>query len=68
VGVPHPILGEDLHAFVALRAGAGASADELRAWLGDRLADYKVPRSWSFVAALPRNAMGKVVKRLLAGS
>jgi acyl-coenzyme A synthetase/AMP-(fatty) acid ligase len=65
VGVPHPVLGEDLHAFVALRAGARADAAALRAWLAERLADYKVPRGFSFVDALPRNAMGKVVKRLL---
>jgi fatty-acyl-CoA synthase/long-chain acyl-CoA synthetase len=64
VGVPHPVLGEDLHAFVALREPA--TVEELRAHLAAHLADYKVPRAFTFVEALPRNAMGKVVKRELS--
>ncbi len=66
VGIPHPVLGEDLAGFVVLRAGASASAEELRAYLLERVAEYKVPRRWSFIGALPRNSMGKVVRRQLA--
>ncbi len=65
VGVPHPVLGEDLAAFVALRPGAEIGAEELRAYLSEKLADYKVPRRFSFVSALPRSTMGKVLKRAL---
>ncbi|MBI3181064.1 MAG: acyl--CoA ligase [Myxococcales bacterium] len=64
-GVPHPVLGEDVRAFVVLRAGASAGAEELRTYLTERLADYKVPRAYAFVEELPRNAMGKVVRRQL---
>ena len=65
VGVPHAVLGEDVAAFVVARPGATLSAAELQDFLRPRLADYKVPRSVRFVDELPRNATGKVVKRLL---
>jgi long-chain acyl-CoA synthetase len=62
VGVAHPVLGEDVVAFVALRPGRPATAEELRAHTLEMLAAYKVPRRWQFVDDLPRNATGKVVK------
>jgi len=65
VGVGHPVLGEDVVAFVVLRAGAEVGAEELRAHCLRELADYKVPRAWHFVPDLPRNATGKVVKPAL---
>ncbi|HEX4244337.1 MAG TPA: AMP-binding protein, partial [Acidimicrobiales bacterium] len=65
LGVPHPVLGEDVAAFVALRAGEELSADQLQEFAAERLAGYKVPRRITFVAELPRNAGGKVLKRLL---
>jgi long-chain acyl-CoA synthetase len=65
VGIPHDVLGEDVAAFVVARAGASLSAEDLRDFLRPRLADYKVPRAVTFVDELPRNATGKVVKRLL---
>ena len=71
VGKPCPVLGERVHAFVHLSpvaSGAGASADTaaLRAFCSARLADYKVPESVTWCdAPLPRNANGKLMKRLL---
>jgi acyl-CoA synthetase (AMP-forming)/AMP-acid ligase II len=62
IGVPHPVLGEDVVAFVVLRPGLQATGDDLRAHTLEELAQYKVPRQWHFVDALPRNATGKVVK------
>jgi acyl-CoA synthetase (AMP-forming)/AMP-acid ligase II len=62
VGVPHAVLGEDVAAFVVVRAGAQLTADELRAFCREQLADYKSPRRIVFLDALPRNATGKVVK------
>lgn len=67
VGVPHDVLGEDIVAFVAVRDGANVSADDLRTYALEFLADYKVPRRWYFVEKLPRNATGKVVKSELLG-
>jgi long-chain acyl-CoA synthetase len=62
VGAPHPVLGEDVVAFVVLHPGAEADGDELRAFGLEHLADYKVPRQFLFIDALPRNPTGKVVK------
>ena len=62
VGVAHPVLGEDVVAFVVLRPGAQAGPDDLRTHTLEQLAAYKVPRQWQFVDELPRNATGKVVK------
>ena len=59
-GVPHPVLGEDVAAWVVLRGTR--PTDELRTFLLDRLADYKVPRRITVVDALPRNESGKVRK------
>lgn len=63
VGVDHAVLGQAVGAFVALRPGAAAEACELRDFCAERLADYKVPQGIWFVGALPRNAVGKVLKR-----
>jgi acyl-CoA synthetase (AMP-forming)/AMP-acid ligase II len=65
VGVPHPVLGEDVAAWVVLRPGHDLDRDGLDAFLAERLADYKTPRRLTVVDALPRNATGKVVKREL---
>jgi acyl-CoA synthetase (AMP-forming)/AMP-acid ligase II len=62
VGMPHEVLGEDVAAFVVPRSGAELDPEELRAFCAARLADFKVPRAVWFIDALPRNAMGKVVK------
>ena len=62
VGVPHPVLGEDVVGFVVLRPGVPPDLDGLRAFCLTQLADYKVPRQWHVVDELPRNATGKVVK------
>lgn len=67
VGVPHTILGEDVKAFIVLRDGFSPAADELQAFCAERLADYKRPRQIEFVRELPRNALGKVLKRVLRG-
>ncbi len=64
-GIAHDILGEDIAAWVVLRQGSHVSPEDLRAFLLERLADYKVPRSMSIVDALPRNAAGKVLTREL---
>ncbi len=62
-GVEHPVLGQDVAAWVVLRHPA--SADALRSFLLERLADYKVPRRITVVDVLPRNESGKVVKSRL---
>jgi acyl-CoA synthetase (AMP-forming)/AMP-acid ligase II len=66
-GIPHPVLGEDVAAWVVLRPGMDATADELRSFCSARIADYKVPRRIAFCGELPRNATGKVLKAQLIG-
>jgi long-chain acyl-CoA synthetase len=62
LGVPHPLLGEEIVCCVVLRDGAEVSSDALRRFAARRLARYKQPRRLWFVDALPRTATGKVVK------
>lgn len=66
-GVDHPVLGEDVGAWVVLVPGASADEEGLRAFCAERLSPEKVPRSWTFVDALPRNPTGKVLKADLRG-
>jgi acyl-CoA synthetase (AMP-forming)/AMP-acid ligase II len=66
VGIPHDVLGEDIAAYVVLQPASETTVEELLAFVGQRLADYKVPRRVVVVEALPRNAGGKVVKAALA--
>jgi len=66
-GVDHPVLGEDVGAWIVVAPDASVDEEELRAFCAERLSDYKVPRRWTFVDELPRNATGKVVKRDLPG-
>ncbi|GAB3148577.1 FadD3 family acyl-CoA ligase [Amycolatopsis sp. NPDC004378] len=63
IGVPDERLGEVGKAFVV---GEGLTADDVIAFCRDRLANYKTPRFVEFVDELPRNASGKVLKRLLS--
>ncbi len=55
--------GEVPVAFVVLRPGVAASADELIAHCRDQLARFKVPKDVTLLDALPRNPSGKVLKR-----
>jgi acyl-CoA synthetase (AMP-forming)/AMP-acid ligase II len=65
IGIPHPVLGEDIAAYVVLRVDAHLAADALLAFCAERLADYKRPRELHFTEELPRNATGKVMKHKL---
>ncbi len=62
IGVADARMGEVGKACVVLRADASVSSAELMAWARTRMANYKVPRSIAFMAALPQSASGKVLK------
>ena len=66
IGVSDPEWGQRLKAFVVLKARASLSEDEVKTYVKQSLASYKVPRDIAFIGALPRNATGKVLKRELA--
>jgi fatty-acyl-CoA synthase len=65
IGVPDERFGQRLRAFVVLRPGAKLTEDEVKAYVRDNLARYKVPREVVFLDELPRNPTGKVLKREL---
>jgi fatty-acyl-CoA synthase len=67
VGIPDPVFGERVRAVAVLRPGETLALEELRAWAGPRLADYKQPAELVITGELPRNANGKVMKKQLAG-
>jgi acyl-CoA synthetase (AMP-forming)/AMP-acid ligase II/thioesterase domain-containing protein len=66
--VPHERLGEDVAAAVVLRPGMSASAAELRTYLSDQLASFKVPRRIFIVEQLPKGSSGKILRRRLTES
>ncbi len=63
IGIPHPDLGEEVGAAVALKPGASATPDELRAFARERVAAYKYPRQVWLVDALPKGPTGKILRR-----
>src|SRR5262249_29685552 len=67
VGMPDERWGEAPHAFVVLKHGASAAEDELREFARERMAHFKVPAAFYFVAELPKTATGKIQKFVLRG-
>ncbi|MQA24100.1 MAG: AMP-binding protein [Micromonosporaceae bacterium] len=65
IGVPDTRLGEVGKAYIIARPGAALSEDRVIEHCRERLANYKAPRHVEFVAELPRNATGKILKRVL---
>jgi long-chain acyl-CoA synthetase len=65
VGLPDEVKGEIPAAYVVLQEGSTLGVDELIEYCRGNLAAYKVPRHVEFVAGLPKNARGKVLKREL---
>ncbi|MFD9894871.1 AMP-binding protein [Amycolatopsis sp. NPDC059027] len=65
VGVPDNEYGQRLAAYIVPRRNARLHAEDIRAYIHQRLARFAVPRDVYFVPELPRNATGKVLKRLL---
>jgi long-chain acyl-CoA synthetase len=69
IGVPHPVLGEEVGAAVVLRPGTTVTAEELSRFARERLASFMVPAHFWFLSQpLPRNPQGKVLKRDLRTS
>jgi len=62
IGVPDDVWGERLEAVAVLREGMSLHAQDIAEYCRGRIAGYKIPRGLTLVAALPRNANGKVLK------
>jgi fatty-acyl-CoA synthase len=67
LGVDDEKFGQRLKAFVVLRSGKELSEDDVKGYVKENLANYKVPREVVFMDELPRNPTGKVLKRELKG-
>jgi len=65
VGVPDPLWGESVKAFIVLRSGETMQEKEVIEYCKAHLASYKKPKSVCFVPSLPRNPSGKVLKKVL---
>jgi long-chain acyl-CoA synthetase len=63
IGVAHAELGEEIAAAVVLKPGASAAAEDIRAFVKERVAAYKYPRVVEVVDSLPKGATGKILKR-----
>jgi long-chain acyl-CoA synthetase len=67
-GVPHPELGEEVKAVVQRARGSAISEDEIKGWVAETLANFKVPAYLEITDdKLPRNASGKLLKNVLRG-
>ncbi|MBR9805310.1 long-chain fatty acid--CoA ligase [bacterium] len=65
IGVPDAQYGEEVKAYLILKDGASATADEIKAWCKEKMAAYKYPRQIEIRDTLPMNATGKILKREL---
>lgn len=65
VGFPDPLYGENLAAFVVLREGAQVTAEEIQNQVAASLTKFKIPAEVCFRDALPKNPVGKILKRTL---
>jgi fatty-acyl-CoA synthase len=65
VGVPDDVWGEAVKAVVVLKPGKVVTAADLMCFTRERIAGFKAPKSVDFIAALPRNASGKILRRHL---
>ena len=65
VGIPHETWGEAVHAVIVPQASFPVASDILLSHCRERLAGYKLPKSFEYRLELPRNANGKVLKRVL---
>jgi fatty-acyl-CoA synthase len=66
IGVEDEKFGQALKAFIVTCDGAELTEDEVKSYVKDNLANYKVPRQIEFIDELPRNPTGKILKRELA--
>ncbi len=65
VGTPDPLMGEDVLAFVVLKDGQRATAEEVMAFCQTRLARFKCPKQVRFVDSLPKSPIGKILRKEL---
>jgi long-chain acyl-CoA synthetase len=65
VGIADPYRGETVKAYIVLKKGEKATAEEIIAFCREKLAAYKVPKLVEFRESLPKSAIGKVLRKVL---
>lgn len=66
VGIPDPVRGESVRAYVVPKEGVAITSEELEEYCRKNLAAFKVPRTFEFVETLPRTPSGKILNRILS--
>ncbi|CAK7205016.1 hypothetical protein SEUCBS139899_007780 [Sporothrix eucalyptigena] len=64
--IPDDLYGQDIGVAVVLKNGAALSPEDLRAWVADKLAKFKVPKKVYFTDVMPKTATGKIQRRIVA--
>ncbi len=65
IGMSDPLQGERVRAYIVLQPGANVTPEELVSFCRQDLAEYKVPSQIEFVNSLPKNMLGKVLRKEL---
>ncbi|MEO7128368.1 MAG: AMP-dependent synthetase, partial [Rhodoferax sp.] len=65
IGIPDPVKGEVVKAFIVLKSGTQLDAAALIAWSRENMSSYKAPREVKFIDTLPATGAGKVLRRML---
>ncbi len=65
LGIPHPLYGEEVKAFVVLRPGADCREEDILAYCRERLAEFKCPKSAAFIPDIPKGPSGKLLRSKL---
>ncbi|KAI2625853.1 acetyl-CoA synthetase-like protein [Hypoxylon sp. NC1633] len=64
--IPDDLYGQDIGVAVVLKTGAKLGKDDLRAWINEKLAKFKVPKKVYFTEIMPKTATGKIQRRIVA--
>ena len=65
IGIPDPIMGEEIKVYIVLKEGLKATEEDIRQYCREQLAKNKWPKEIEFMKALPRNPMGKILRKEL---
>ncbi len=65
IGIRDEIMGEEIKAFIAIQSGSDVNEEEIIEHCKDYLADYKCPKHIQFINTIPRNAIGKILRKEL---
>ncbi|MCL4477487.1 MAG: long-chain-fatty-acid--CoA ligase [Deltaproteobacteria bacterium] len=65
IGIEDSVMGEEGKAFIVLKPGENATEEEIKSYLKSRLAEFKIPKYIEFIDDLPKNIIGKVLKKEL---